>query len=635
MSKFYLTTPIYYVNSDLHLGHAYTTVLADVFTRYHRLMGDDCFMMTGVDEHGQKVLEAANKLGTDPQAHCDEMAARFKDLWVKLNIRYEHFMRTTDADHVRNVKHALTLLHDAGDLYSNEYEGLYCTPCERYFTEKDLVDGKCPLCDREVEVLKERNWFFRMSKYQDWLIQYIEEHPDFIQPAFRRNEVLGFLQQPLRDLCISRLKERMSWGIELPFDKDYVCYVWVDALLNYVTGVGWADDPQKFQQWWPASKHLLAKDILTTHCVYWTTLLKALGLPLPESFLIHGYWLIGDRKMSKSFGNVIRPLEMIDLAGVDAFRFFLIRDMMPWHDASFTPDAFVRRVNMDLANDLGNMVSRVTTLGVKNFAGKLPLASGTHGRLRELSEALLGEWQELVRANNLHGLLEQTFGLLRECNQLMEQIAPWKLVRSDRDAAGAFLADVAETLRLVACLLEPVMPERCAEILRRLGVSQQVGLASLKWQPEAVGTLVHGDPVFPRIEEPKALEEAALKAAPLAPAKKEKNIDVPEAGLITFDEFGKVKLIAACVTAAERVEGADRLLRLQVDDGAGGRQIVAGVAQHYSPEEIIGKRICLVSNLAPAKIRGVESNGMLLAAKAGKALSLVDPGEVPPGSSIG
>ena len=631
MSKFYLTTPIYYVNSDLHLGHAYTTVLADVFTRYHRLMGDECFMMTGVDEHGQKVLEAANKLGMEPQAHCDEMAARFQDLWVKLNIRYEHFMRTTDEEHVRNVQHALTLLHERGDLYANEYEGLYCTPCERYFTEKDLVEGKCPLCDREVEVLRERNWFFRMSKYQQWLIDYIEEHEDFIQPAFRRNEVLGFLQQPLRDLCISRLKERMSWGIELPFDTDYVCYVWVDALLNYVTGVGWADDKDKFERWWPASKHLLAKDILTTHCVYWTTLLKALELPLPESFLIHGYWLIGDRKMSKSFGNVIKPLEMIDLAGVDAFRFFLIRDMMPWHDASFTPDAFVRRVNMDLANDLGNMVSRVTNLGVKNFEGKLPGAAGTHGKLREMSEHLLKEWQGLVRANNLHALLEQIFGLLRECNQLMEQIAPWKLVRQDREAAGAFLADVAETLRLVACLLQPVMPERSVEILRRLGIEQELSLEQLCWQPGAVGTLVHGQPVFPRVEAatneqqaPVAKQDAGSKKKPLA-----------EEGLISFDDFGKLKLIAACVTEAERVEGADRLLRLQVDDGAGGRQIVAGVAEHYSPEEILGKRICLVANLAPAKIRGVKSQGMLLATKAGKRLCLVDPGELPPGSSIG
>jgi methionyl-tRNA synthetase len=376
MSRCYITTPIYYVNSDLHLGHAYTTVLADVLARYHRLLGHETRFLTGTDEHGQKVHEAATRLGVDVRAHCDEMSARYKTLWHKLGIGYDRFIRTTDADHVALVKRCLQQLHDDGHLYTQDYEGWYDVKSERYFTEKDLVDGRSP-DGNEVEKLVEKNWFFRMSAFQDWLVEHIQAHPGFIQPEHRRNEVLGFLRQPLQDLCISRPKSRMDWGIELPFDPEFVCYVWVDALLNYVTGSGPEDRDTVAGPWWPASVHLLGKDILITHSVYWSTLLKALGLALPDSLLVHGWWLVDNQKMSKSEGNVVDPLGLIDRIGVDAFRYFLIREMAPGSDCSFTFESIVKRLNTDLANDLGNLLSRVTNLAERFLAGRLPAASGS------------------------------------------------------------------------------------------------------------------------------------------------------------------------------------------------------------------------------------------------------------------
>ena len=513
MKPFYITTPIYYVNSDLHLGHAYTTVLADVFTRFHRLLGREAFFLTGDDEHGQKVLEAATRAGESPQAHCDRMSERFKRLWECLDIRYDRYLRTTDADHVALVQAMLTRLHEGGHLYADDYEGLYCVPDERYFTEKDLVDGACPECGRPVQRLRERNWFFRMSAFQDWLTAHIEAQPDFIWPAHRRNEVLGFLRQPLRDLCISRHKDRMDWGIELPFDRDYVCYVWLDALLNYVSGAGSGGDEARFARLWPADLHLLAKDILTPHCIYWPCILRALGLELPQRLLIHGWWLVGETKMSKSLGNVVQPLELIDRVGVDAFRFFLIRDMVPWNDSSFGAELLVKRVNTDLANDLGNLLSRVTNLAARHFQGRLPRAEGGtgNGALRAAAEALTGQVEPLLERLDLYGIVEQVFGLLRLGNQLMEQTAPWKLAKSEPEAAAAVLADMAETLRLAGCLLAPVTPALAARLLQRLGAAapERAGLA---WLPEGVGLVSHGEPLVPRIDEAAFL--ASLHAPP-------------------------------------------------------------------------------------------------------------------------
>lgn len=646
MKPFYITTPIYYVNSDLHLGHAYTTVLADVFARYHRLLGREAFFLTGDDEHGQKVLEAAQRLGVPPQELCDRMSVRFRELWSLLDIDYSHYIRTTDPQHVALVGAMLQKLHDGGHLYAADYEGQYCVPCERFFTDKDLQEGNCPECGRPTELLKERNWYFRMSAFQEWLVAHIESHPDFILPTSRRNEVLGFLRQPLRDLCISRNKERMSWGIELPFDRDYVCYVWVDALLNYVSGIGLGSDEAAFARHWPADLHLIGKDILTTHCVYWPTLLKALELEPPVSFLIHGWWLAGEQKMSKSLGNVVQPLDLIEKVGVDAFRFFLIREMVPWNDSSFSAELLVKRINTDLANDLGNLLSRVTNLAARHFEGELPPATGATGEcaLRQAAETLLAALPGRLAAGDLYGIVEQVFGLLRLGNQWMEATAPWKLVKSAPAAAGPVLADMAEILRLCACLLSPVLPSLSRALLARLGVDQAPALPHLAWLERGVGTLLHGDPLVPRIDEEAFLASLAPvpaaqleppAAAPAAPAATRPEPAGGE-GLIRFEDFGRVKLVAARILTAERVAGADRLLRLEIDCGEGTpRQIVAGIALDHAPESLPGRMICVVANLEPAKIRGILSRGMLLAAKGPDGLLLVDPGQVPPGTPIG
>ena len=643
MNRFYITTPIYYVNSDLHLGHAYTTVLADVFSRYHRLMGHETHFLTGTDEHGQKVLEASNRLGVSPREHCDEMSARFKALWSRLNVRQDRFIRTTDADHVALVTRCLQQLHDQGHLYTQDYEGWYDVKSERFFTEKDLVDGRSP-DGNEVVKLREKNWFFRMSAFQQWLVDHIQANPEFIQPEQRRNEVLGFLRQPLQDLCISRPKSRMDWGIELPFDREYVCYVWVDALLNYVTGSGPESRSEVAGEWWPASTHLIGKDILTTHCVYWPTLLRALGLEQPRSLLIHGWWLVDNQKMSKSEGNVVNPLSLIDHIGVDAFRFFLIREMAPWNDTSFSFESIVKRLNTDLANDLGNLLSRVTNLAAKSLEGRLPAASGQSTGLRDFFTSRVSHWPRQVESNNLHGLLEDVFVMIREANRQMELHAPWKVLRSDPASAAAMLADTAETLRLAALLLEPVMPGLSREILARLGVETEPAVELLDWREDRPFTVSHGDPVFPRIDTDAflaALGVAPAPAVPAVPAKPGKPAKpaaaeaAEEDGLITFEHFGKAQLLAARILEADRVEGADRLLRLKIDTGSDTRQIVAGIALFYTPAELVGRMICVVANLKPAVIRGIESRGMLLAAKSPGSLVLVNPGDVPPGASIG
>jgi methionyl-tRNA synthetase len=638
MSRCYITTPIYYVNSDLHLGHAYTTVLADVLARYHRLLGHRTRLLTGTDEHGQKVHEAAARLGLPVREHCDEMSARYQVLWHKLGIGHDRFIRTTDPDHVALVQRCLQRLHDEGHLYTQDYEGWYDVKSERYFTEKDLIDGRSP-DGNEVEKLIERNWFFRMSAFQERLVEHIQQHPGFIQPEHRRNEVLGFLRQPLQDLCISRPKSRMDWGIELPFDRDFVCYVWVDALLNYVTGSGEPGRETEAGEWWPADVHLLGKDILITHSVYWSTLLMALGLPLPVSLLVHGWWLVDNQKMSKSEGNVVNPLDLIDHIGVDAFRYFLIREMVPGSDCSFSFESIARRLNTDLANDLGNLLSRVTNLAERSLGGHLPAATGQHTGLRDHYAGRLALWPAQVEAFNLHGLVEDLLGLVREANRQMELHAPWKALRSQPETAAAMLADTAEVLRLSARLLEPVMPGLARTILDRLGAGADGG--PLEWCDNRPFRVTHGEPVFPRIDTEAFLaalgvsraDSAPAPAAPAAPVGGEA-LDT-EDGLITFEDFGRARLRAARILEAERVPGANRLLRLQIDTGTDRRQIVAGIAEHYEPADLPGRMICVVANLVPAVIRGVESRGMLLASKHGKTLVLVDPGPVPPGSSIG
>ncbi len=654
MDNFYVTTPIYYVNDKPHIGHAYTTILADVMSRYARSSGRDTFFLTGTDEHGQKVQKAAAARQMPEQQHCDETVVRFQELWKKLGITNDRFIRTTYDFHKKVVSGILQELYDRGEIYKAEYVGHYCVGDERFFTEKDLVDGKCPECGREVVEIVESNYFFRMGKYREWLIDYIETHPGFIQPSFRANETLGFLRKELGDLCISRPKSRLSWGIELPFDRDYVCYVWFDALINYISGVGYRQDDETFSKWWPASYHLIGKDILTTHTVYWPTMLKAIGLPMPKAIFAHGWWLTGKAKMSKSLGNVVDPMAMVEKYGVDAFRYFLMTEMTPGQDASFTEEAFVRRYNSDLANDLGNMASRVLNMVRKNCGGVIPEVSG-YG---EAEKALLADFDAAAETmtRSLDGIkldqgINAVMGAIRSGNRYLENTAPWSLAKKGETEKLALVLNTAsEGLRRAAVLLSPVMPEKMAQLAALLGMGEdytaKTSIADLADKRVMVGgRSVSPEAVvlFPRAQ---LEEEAASEAA--KPEKGEKNArpkdaktekkSAPEAlpGVVTIDEFARTQLKVAKVLTAEKVEGADKLLRLSIDLGGETRQIVAGVAQFYSPEEITGRLIVVVANLKPAKVRGIESNGMLLAAKSGNELKLVSvAGDIAPGAIVG
>ena len=635
--SFYVTTPIYYVNDAPHIGHAYTTILADVLARYHRLLGVPTRFLTGSDEHGQKVQRAAEKAGVTPQAHADRTVVHFLDLWRKLGVTNDDFIRTTEPRHVQSVQKILAGLYERGEIYRAEYDGWYCVPCERFFMEKDAQDLKCPECGRTLEKLTESNYFFRMGKYQEWLVEYIHDHPKFIQPDFRRNETLGFLQKKLNDLCISRSKKRLSWGIELPFDRDYVTYVWFDALVNYISAIGYPGDPGMFARWWPASYHLIGKDILTTHTVYWPVMLKAMNLPMPETVFAHGWWLLGDSKMSKSAGNVVNPMDMAEKYGVDAFRYFLMAEMVLGQDASFSEDAFVRRYNADLANDLGNLLSRVMKIVASNCGGILP-APGPEGEpeqvLREAAIGAAGAMERSIEAMRLDQGLGAVAGVAREANRYLEKRQPWTLAKEKRaDELNTVLYTAAETLRIVSGLLYPVMPGKMLELREVLGMgAREPAIADLKvWGLLKPGTAAGAMRIlFPKVL-PKAETDVPAPAA--AAPKKAPGPAVP--GVIEYGDFAKVQLKTARVLAAEKVEGADKLLKLQIEVGAEKRQIVAGIAQFYKPEELIGRTIVIVANLKPAVIRGVESNGMLLAATAGKELRIVMvDGEVPSGAAI-
>jgi len=651
-STFYVTTPIYYVNDKPHIGHAYTTVLADVLARYHRAAGDDVWFLTGTDEHGQKVQKAAEKNGMTPLEQCNSTVVRFQELWKRLGITNDDFIRTTEERHWKIVQAILQDLYDRDLIYKAEYKGYYCVACERFFTEKDLIDGKlCPDCQREVDTIVESNYFFRMSKYQDWLIQYITEHPDFIQPAFRANETLGFLRKPLEDLCISRPKSRLSWGIELPFDREYVCYVWFDALINYISAIGYGVDQARFERYWTSCMHLIGKDILTTHSVYWPTMLHAIGLPMPKAIFAHGWWLTGSRKMSKSLGNVVNPMDMADKYGVDAFRYFLLAAMTPGNDASFTEEDFLQRFNTDLANDLGNLLSRVVKLSIKNFGGTLPAPPPLQPLEMELlSKAGLAikQLENELNAMKLDRGIAAVMNVVREANKFLERTAPWTLAKEGKtDRLAAVLYTAAQTLEIVSGLLFPIMPEKMTLLRRSLGLSEEeiakTDFASLREfaSGDTRRTMVDMPPLFPRI-----MVEKPEEAAPAKPEKqkkqevkapKTKDVVVPE-GMVTIEQFFKTQLRTANVLEAERIQGKDRLLHLKIDLGNGDiRSLVAGIAQQYAPEDVIGKTIVVVANLMPAKIAGFESCGMLLAAKSETSLKLVtvDGDGCEPGLSVG
>ena len=608
MKTFYLTTPIYYVNDKPHIGHAYTTILADVLTRFHRNSGEDVFFLTGLDEHGQKVQQAAEKHGVDPQKHCNEMAPRFLKLWENLHIQNDDFIRTTEKRHVDVVQHILQKVYDKGDIYEDEYEGLYSVSEERFITKKEADSGEF----RDIKELKEKNYFFKMSNYQQALIDHIKNNSDFIQPKHRKNEVLGFLKQPLEDLCISRPKSRLGWGIELPFDSDYVTYVWFDALINYITAPGYNVNEENFNKYWPANYHLIGKDILTTHSVYWPTMLMSANIPLPQAIFAHGWWLIGESKMSKSLGNVVDPLGLIEEYGVDSVRYYLMREMVLGQDASFTIESFIKRYNSDLANDFGNLLSRISNLLKKFFDSRIPQdeddsAEGLDVKSKAVETvAIVREKIEVMRVNEAIEIILQ---FVRSINKYIETKAPWKLAKEEPKIAGKVLFTAAEALRVSAILLSPIMPNRTQTVLETLGATE----SGLDWGGLTSGIEVKlHDPLFPRINI-KKLENSVENHG-----KKEELENV-----ITFDEFQNVELKTAKILKAEKVDGADKLLKLQIKVGDEQRQIVSGIAQFYPPEELVEKMIVVVTNLKPATIFGIESNGMLLAAKNGKTLTLM------------
>ena len=608
MKTFYLTTPIYYVNDKPHIGHAYTTILADVLTRFHRNSGEDVFFLTGLDEHGQKVQQAAEKHGVDPQKHCNEMAPRFLKLWENLHIQNDDFIRTTEKRHVDVVQHILQKVYDKGDIYEDEYEGLYSVSEERFITKKEADSGEF----RDIKELKEKNYFFKMSNYQQALIDHIKNNSDFIQPKHRKNEVLGFLKQPLEDLCISRPKSRLGWGIELPFDSDYVTYVWFDALINYITAPGYNVNEENFNKYWPANYHLIGKDILTTHSVYWPTMLMSANIPLPQAIFAHGWWLIGESKMSKSLGNVVDPLGLIEEYGVDPVRYYLMREMVLGQDASFTIESFIKRYNSDLANDFGNLLSRISNLLKKFFDSRIPQDEDDSSEGLDVKSKAV-ETVAIVRGKidvmRVNEAIEIILQFVRSINKYIETKAPWKLAKEEPEIAGKVLFTAAEALRVSAILLSPIMPNRTQTVLETLGATE----SGLDWGGLTSGIEVKlHDPLFPRINI-KKLENSVENHG-----KKEELENV-----ITFDEFQNVELKTAKILKAEKVDGADKLLKLQIKVGDEQRQIVSGIAQFYPPEELVEKMIVVVTNLKPATIFGIESNGMLLAAKNGKTLTLM------------
>ncbi|MCK5832205.1 methionine--tRNA ligase [bacterium] len=632
---FFITTPLYYVNDNPHLGHAYTTVLADTISRYRKIAGEEVFFLTGTDEHGQKVAEAASSKGMTPKQHCDIYVKNFKRFWKELNINYDHFIRTTDKAHEKAVKHALNMLWELGDIYQDEYSGWYCTPCERFWTEKDIQDGKCPDCHRPVKKLTEKNYFFRMGKHQQWLIDHINQHPDFIKPESRRNEILGFLRRPLNDLCISRPKDRLSWGIELPFDKDFVCYVWFDALLNYITAIGWPEQMGKFEYRWPADIHLMAKDIVTTHAVYWPTMLHALGIEPPKTVFSHGWWMVEDVKMGKSLGNAVPISKLIKLMGADALRYFLIRDSVIANDSQFSFESMILRLNTDLANDFGNLTSRVLGLIQQNFKGIIPNPGEAHDdeiELKETAQKTATKLRDEVWSFRLSRGLEAANQLVSETNRYLERTAPWKLAKlGEYERLATVLYNAAEALRICSILFWPVMPDTCEELRLRLGIEKgNIELdKAFEWGVlRANRRITVGLPLFPRIDKKEMMKEIQGKDHPLP------TTDSAE-GLIDIGHFAKIKLALGKVIDCVSAPNADKLLLLKVDLGTEIRQIVAGIAPWYRPEELIGKTIVVVINLEPAKIRGYESQGMLLAAGAGDAVKVLTvDGDLPPGTSI-
>jgi methionyl-tRNA synthetase len=627
---FYLTTPIYYVNALPHLGHAYTTIVADAMARYRRLAGDDVRFLTGTDEHGDKIAQEAAKAGVTPLAYADRISGAFRETWQALGITNDDFIRTTEPRHTEVVQAILQKLWDAGEIYLGTYGGHYCFGCERFYTEKEIVEGACPDHRTPLTWIEEENYFFKMSKYQRWLIEHVERHPDFVRPERYRNEILGFLRDPLQDLSISRPRTRLEWGIPLPFDRKYVTYVWFDALINYVSALGGPGDP-RFERFWPHAQHLVGKDILKPHAVYWPCMLKAAGLPLYRHLNVHAYWTVGGQKMSKSLGNVIEPRAFAGRygeVGRDAFRYFIMREMTFGLDADFSEEAFVGRLNADLANDLGNLVSRATTLIVNFVGGLVPAPPSFAAFGTDVPEGLAKARREVAAAMEefaFQKALAAIWEFVAVVNRYVDTSQPWALARdaTQRAMLDGVLYTLAESLRCLGILLAPFLPDAAAKIRAGLGQPGAPRLADAEWGRLAAGTRVQKvSGLFPRVEEKKAAEPAAAPSAP-GPAR------------ITLGDFSRVELRVAEVVAAEPVPKSKKLLKLTVSLGTEQRTLVAGIAEHYAPADLVGKKVVVVANLEPATLMGVESNGMVLAGSAdGKLAVLTLDRDLPPGAKV-